>query len=100
MFKINTWMIVAVVVLLVLLGISMMGKKKSAPKPSGPGGEWTVYGTTSCGWTKKQMKEMDDKGIVYKFVDCEAESENCVDISAFPTLKNSDGTVKVGFTPM
>ena len=99
MFKFNyLWIVVAIVVLLVIYMMMTKTKKKPGEKMTKDG--WTVYGTTSCGWTKKQLKEMDDKGITYKFIDCESESENCVDISGFPTLKNDDGTVKVGFTPM
>jgi hypothetical protein len=97
MFKFNyLWIVVAIVVLLVIY--MMMKMKKPGEKMTKDG--WTVYGTTSCGWTTKQLKEMDDNGITYKFIDCESASENCVDISGFPTLKNDDGTVKVGFTPM
>ena len=48
----------------------------------------------------KQLAEMETKGITYKFVDCDKENQVCVGMSGFPTLKNDDGTVKVGFTPM
>jgi hypothetical protein len=63
---------------------------------SGPG--WTVYGSMNCGWTRKQLSHMDDKNVAYKFVDC--DSGDCPGVSGFPTLKNDDGTVKVGYTPM
>ncbi len=33
-------------------------------------GNVTVYGSPQCGWTKKQIKNFDEKGIRYKFVDC------------------------------
>ena len=59
-------------------------------------GDWTVYGTTSCGWTRKQFEYMESKNIPYKFVDC--DSEDCKDITGFPTLKKSDGTTIVGFS--
>ena len=62
------------------------------------GGEWTVYGTKSCGWTVKQLKEMDSKNVSYTFVDC--DTQDCPGVKGFPTLKNTDGTVKTGFTPM
>ena len=61
-------------------------------------GGWTVYGSHGCSWTHKQLEEMDAKKISYKFVDC--TKEKCDGIAAFPTLKNDDGTVKVGYTPM
>ena len=64
----------------------------------GGGSSWKLYGSDKCGWTTKQKKEMDSKNVSYTFVDCDKES--CDGITSFPTLKNSDGTVKVGFTPM
>ena len=58
-------------------------------------GGWTVYGTNGCGWTRKQLASMKSKNIKHKFVDC--DKDDCGDITAFPTLKNVDGTVVVGF---
>ena len=72
----------------------------SSPLVSSGASEWTVFGTTGCGWTGKQRAEMESKGITYKFVDCDKDNQACIGISGFPTLKNDDGTVKVGFTPM
>jgi len=57
---------------------------------------WTVYGTDGCGWTRKQLKEMDDKGVPYTYVNC--ENEDCGDARSYPTLKSNDGETKVGFT--
>jgi hypothetical protein len=84
-------LVVASVVALVLFTIN---RKKS------PAGDksWTVYGTKTCGWTNKQLEEMDNKGVSYDFVDC--SSGKCDGIGGYPTLKGSDGTVKVGYTPM
>ncbi len=59
-------------------------------------GDWTVYGTDGCGWTRKQLKELDDKKVSYKYVNC--DKDDCGGISSFPTLKNETGEVKVGFT--
>jgi hypothetical protein len=93
-------LIVAVIAVLVFVIVKSMSGSSPMPvpaaKPSSNG--WTVYGTQGCGWTKKQLKEMDDKGIPYTYVDC--KKEKCEGISGYPTLKNDDGTVKVGYTPM
>ena len=62
----------------------------------GGGESWTVYGTDGCGWTRKQLTEMDSKGISYTYINC--EKEKCDGISGFPTLKSDDGETKVGFT--
>ena len=59
-------------------------------------GSWTVYGTDECGWTRKQLKEMDDKGVNYTYINC--KDGGCGEIKSFPTLKSTDGEVKVGFT--
>lgn len=68
-------------------------KKKSRYTPQQT---WTVYGTDECGWTRKQLKEMDDKGVVYTYVNC--RDGDCGEIKSYPTLKSGDGEVKVGFT--
>jgi len=50
----------------------------------------TLYGTTTCGWTKKQREYFDDKGIAYEFKDC--DKGECRDgIAAYPTLDNVVG---------
>jgi len=94
------------VILVLIVGTSMcyyMGRSYYAPVSASsstgmPDSGWTVYGTKGCGWTRKQLSHMDEKNVPYTFVDC--DSEDCPGISAFPTLKGSDGTVKTGYTPM
>ncbi len=58
-------------------------------------GELTVYGTQSCGWTRKQLDYLKKKGIRYKFVDC--DKAGCPEfVQAFPTL-NLDGKISSGY---
>jgi glutaredoxin len=58
-------------------------------------GALTVYGTESCGWTKKQLAYLDKKGIAYKFVNC--EEQGCPNfVSGFPTL-DLDGKIVTGY---
>lgn len=92
------WVVLAILVLLLVLFMFRMGGKRgdSAAAPTG----WTVYGSHNCGWTTKQLAEMDSKSVDYTFVDCDQNPGQCEGISGFPTLKNDDGTVKTGFTPM
>ena len=97
------WAVIASVVvsLLCLAYMFMNFTGKGAPAPSQAArssGGWTVYGSNKCSWTRKQTEEMDAKGVKYNFVDC--DSQDCPGVSGFPTLKNDDGTVKVGYTPM
>ena len=83
------------VLAIVLLAILMYFVKSR--KPSYPvDGEWNVYGSMKCGWTKKQLDHFRSKGINYKFVDC--DKEEC-DFTAFPTLVHSQSGEKiVGYT--
>jgi hypothetical protein len=82
-----------IVIIFLFLLNNWLAKK---PKRASKGGAWTVYGTDGCGWTRKQLKELDDKGVQYTYVNC--ENEDCGGLTAFPTLKGPDGTTKVGFT--
>jgi hypothetical protein len=87
-----------VIAILGLIYLYMNYTGGSAKTKTKTGGGWTVYGSNKCGWTRKQTAEMEAKGVQYKFVDC--DKEDCPGVDGFPTLKNDDGTVKVGFTPM
>jgi hypothetical protein len=57
---------------------------------------WTVYGTMSCGWTRKQLEYMQSKKIAFEFVNC--ENGKCAGKSAFPTLVSPDGEELVGYS--
>jgi hypothetical protein len=56
---------------------------------------WTVYGTTWCGWTTKQIQYLIKKKIPYKFIDC--EKDNCDGIESFPFMESSSGEKVVGY---
>ena len=91
----------AAIVLLALILLWQFYKKpdaaaSSAGKEKAGGGDWTVYGTMGCGWTRKQLDELKGKNIPYTFVDC--GSQECAGMSAFPVNIKPDGTQKVGFT--
>jgi hypothetical protein len=91
----------AVLIVAIVVGLLMMMMKKSSYESDSSSlgsGEWTVYGSNNCGWTRKQLENLDEKHISYSFIDC--DKEDCGGVTAFPTLKNDDGTVKVGYTPM
>lgn len=60
--------------------------------------KYVIYGSMSCGWTKKQLKYMDDKGLEYEYVDCAKDRDACPkEVSGFPTIKHCDGTLKPGY---
>ncbi len=60
-----------------------------------PKGTWTVYGTTWCGWTTKQLEYLKKRGIDHKFVDC--EKGKCDGIDAFPVLESPNGERITGY---
>jgi len=68
-------------------------KSKSEYKPQN--GKWTVFGTTWCGWTTKQLDYLKKKGIDHKFVDC--EKGKCDGIDAFPQMVHTNGEKVVGY---
>ena len=58
-------------------------------------GTWTVYGTTWCGWTTKQLEYLKKKSINHKFVDC--EKGKCDGIDAFPVMDSPNGERITGY---
>jgi|TARA_B100000902_G_C26804197_1_gene665957 hypothetical protein len=70
-------------------------KTGQVKKATTTGEEWTVYGTTWCGWTTKQLEYFEKKGINHKFVDC--EKSKCDGIESFPQLKSPTGEKFVGY---
>jgi len=58
-------------------------------------GVWTVYGTTWCGWTTKQLEYLKKKSIDHKFVDC--EKGKCDGIDAFPVMDSPNGERITGY---
>jgi hypothetical protein len=72
------------------------GKSTKVQKETNKGaGTWTVYGTTWCGWTTKQLEYLKKKGIEHKFVDC--EKGKCDGIDAFPVIESPNGERITGY---
>ena len=97
-------MILALILVLINIRIFMAMKKTQpveaaepveAVKAKSAGGEWTVYGSMGCGWTRKQLDYFKDAGMSFTFVDC--DSEDCPGIDAFPTTVDASGEETVGF---
>jgi len=74
------------------------GKSTKVQKETNKGtGAWTVYGTTWCGWTTKQLEYLKKKSIDHKFIDC--EKANATELMHFQLwihqmVKESLGTRK------
>ena len=85
--------IVLLIINLMILKSVGANKKRYGPMPSG--NDWTVYGTMGCGWTRKQLKHMENKGISHTFVDC--DKGGCNGMQAFPTMVDKDGRKVVGY---
>ena len=58
-------------------------------------GEWTIYGSMGCGWTRKQLDYMKSKDKPFTFVDC--DNGECDGIEGFPTMIHTSGEKVVGF---
>jgi glutaredoxin len=83
--------VISVLIVVALAVIYFMRKSKPAA-PVG-GDEMIIYGTMGCGWTKKQLKYCDDKGLKYKFVNC--ESETCPEsVKGYPTIIHRGETIE------
>ncbi len=83
--------VIGIVILLVVFLIY-----RNRTKASETGKKWTVYGTMSCGWTRKQLDYMEKNEKPYTFVDC--EKDGCDGMNAFPLLKDTNGKTIVGYT--
>ena len=66
----------------------------SRTMPGGNGNAWKVFGSMNCGWTRKQVDELQKKGIPYEFLDC--SGDRCREGMPENILPN--GTRRVGFT--
>ena len=59
--------------------------------------EFTVYGTSWCGYTTKQRDALGDRHV---YVDCDLDKAQCKGISSFPvTVNNATGQKHTGFNP-
>ncbi len=97
-------MLALITLLIVNLRIFTTMDKKNAFKSSteetapegGNSGEWTIYGSMGCGWTRKQLEYMKKSRKNFDFIDC-TENE-CTGMNGFPTILHPDGTKTAGYT--
>lgn len=88
-------MLVFVAIIIFLIGLLYFMPKQQT---TGPG--WTVYGSMGCGWTRKQLDHLKEKGIKHTFVSCDKKGACPSHVKGFPTSILPDGTTKVGFTKL
>ena len=77
--------------LLAVLAVFVFIAMRKNEKPVKASGKWTVYGTDWCGYTKKQLKYMDDNSIEYEYIECSDGACDGFDVKAFPTLRHPSG---------
>ena len=64
---------------------------------SGGSADFTVYGTSWCGYTTKQRDALGDRHV---YVDCDLNKDQCQGIQGFPvTVNNATGERHKGFKP-
>jgi hypothetical protein len=88
-------MLALIILLLINMKIFLDIKPKTTTDVPSEEGEWTVYGSMGCGWTRKQIEYMKEKGKPYTFVDC--DKEECAGVDGFPTMIHTNGEKIVGF---
>lgn len=82
--------ILTIVTLLLIAAAIIIGRKgMPSISSTAPAADWTIYGTMSCGWTRKQIDHMKENSIPYKFVDC--SKRKCEGINGFPTTIHKSG---------
>jgi hypothetical protein len=80
-------------IIIVVIILYRLRPKTSREGESGNG--WKIYGTMGCGWTRKQIDYMKEKGKPYTFIDC--SKGGCDGMRAFPTSVSPTGEKVVGF---
>jgi hypothetical protein len=102
MMKLTRTHYVALAVVAVVSGYLLWerfgAKAIAAVEVSTDGDKHTVYGSMSCGWTRKQLDDLKSKGKEYTFVDC-TEGKCPPEVDGFPTTKTPSGEIVVGFNP-
>ena len=93
--KLNTLLLIGAAIILAFILFTMYSRSGNTNTGENTK-DWIVYGTMSCGWTRKQIDELKSKNVRYEFVDCTNDGA-CGDIHAFPTNKKPDGTMVTGF---
>lgn len=79
--------ILTIVTLILIVAAIIIGRPSFGS--AAPAADWTIYGSMSCGWTRKQINHMKENGIPYKFVDC--SKNKCEGINGFPTTIHKTG---------
>lgn len=88
----NIKLIIVLILVAIIVCYYFMGQKASYQ-----GKQYTVFGTTWCGYTTKQREYLDNKygKGSHKFVDC--DSGDCGGIEAFPVTETPSGERVKGF---
>lgn len=69
----------------------------AAASAAASGDKYIVYGSMGCGWTRKQIDLMKEKGLPYEYVDCPKNGGCPPEVKAFPTIKHPNGKMTTGF---
>jgi hypothetical protein len=93
---------IALIILLLIDAYILCAMSKTAAVGAGAAapGDYVVYGTMGCGWTRKQLDVMKEKNISYEFVDCSKKGTCPPGVKAYPTIKHPDGKMTTGFNTL
>ena len=87
------WLRIFLLVIVVMWALNSV-LVTSRPAVGSNGNVWKVFGSMDCGWTRKQVEELNNKGVPYEFLDC--SGDRCKEGMPENILPN--GTRRVGFT--
>ena len=63
-------------------------------------GQHVIYGSYNCGWCKKQLQLLKEKGLVldqdFKFIDC--DENDCPSVDGYPQHKTKNNKIIKGFS--
>lgn len=80
--------IVLIICVLIIVAVIMFTNRETVV---------VVYGSKTCPWCVKQEKYLTEKGVPYRFVECDGGCPSFV--NGFPTLV-VDGQVHNGYTEL
>jgi hypothetical protein len=91
---------IALIILLLIDAYILCSMKNATTTAAKKNGDYIVYGTMGCGWTRKQLDVMKEKNISHEFVDCSKKGTCPAGVKAYPTIKHPNGDMTTGFNTL
>jgi len=95
-FTYNKMLLIVLLIIASIYILCQTGEKKVFTHTETGVKKWTVYGTMTCKWTRKQLEYLNNTKRHYVFINCNEES--CDNITGFPYIIHPDGEISIGYT--